>query len=70
MLDIRESGLNGIEFSKALLNAKNIAVMPGESFGISSAGHIRVAMTVSDDIFEYATRTICLFASNFVGSTN
>ena len=70
MLDIRESGLNGIEFSKALLNAKNIAVMPGESFGTSSAGHIRVAMTVSDDIFEYATRTICSFASNFVGSTN
>ena len=33
MLDIRETGLNGIEFSKALLEAKNIAVMPGESFG-------------------------------------
>ena len=37
MLDIRATGLNGIEFSKALLEATNIAVMPGESFGESSA---------------------------------
>ena len=70
MLDIRATGLNGIEFSKALLEATNIAVMPGESFGESSAGHIRVAMTISDDIFEYATRSICSFASNFTTSTN
>ena len=70
MLDVRKSGLNGIEFAKELLTAKNIAVMPGESFGNSSAGHIRVAMTVADDIFEYATRTICSFASTLVGSTN
>ena len=70
MLDIRETGLNGIEFSKALLEAKNIAVMPGESFGESSAGHIRVAMTISDDKFEYATHSICSFASNFTTSTN
>ncbi len=70
MLDIRETGLNGIEFSKALLEAKNIAVMPGESFGESSGGHIRVAMTISDDKFEYATHSICSFASNFTNSTN
>ena len=70
MLDIRETGLNGIEFSKALLEAKNIAVMPGESFGESSAGHISVAMTISDDKFEYATHSICSFASNFTTSTN
>ena len=70
MLDIRATGLNGIEFSKALLEATNIAVMPGESFGESSAGHIRVEMTISDDKFEYATRSICSFASNFTTSTN
>jgi len=70
MLDIRATGLNGIEFSKALLEATNIAVMPGESFGKSSAGHIRVAMTISDDKFEYATHSICSFASNFTTSTN
>ena len=70
MIDIRATGLNGVEFSKALLNARSIAVMPGESFGNSSAGHIRVAMTISDDKFEYATRTICSFASSFTTSTN
>ena len=70
MIDIRATGLNGVEFSKALLNARSIAVMPGESFGNSSAGHIRVAMTISDDKFEYATRSICSFASSFTTSTN
>ena len=70
MLDIRATGLNGIEFSKALLEATNIAVMPGESFGESCAGHIRVAMTISDDKFEYATRYICSFASKFTTSTD
>ena len=70
MIDIRATGLNGVEFSKALLIARSIAVMPGESFGNSSAGHIRVAMTISDDKFEYATRSICSFASSFTASTN
>ena len=70
MIDIRATGLNGVEFSKALLNSRSIAVMPGESFGNSSAGHIRVAMTISDDKFEYATRSICSFASSFTTSTN
>ena len=70
MLDIRATELNGIEFSKALLEATNIAVMPGESFGESCAGHIRVAMTISDDKFEYATRSICSFASKFTTSTD
>ena len=70
MIDIRATGLNGVEFSKALLNARSIAVMPGESFGNSSAGHIRVAMTISDDKFEDATRSICSFASSFTTSTN
>jgi arginine:pyruvate transaminase len=63
MLDIRATGLSGQEFANALLAAKNIAVMPGESFGTAAAGHIRVAMTVSDSEFSQALRVLLDFAS-------
>lgn len=62
MLDIRTTGLSGEAFAEALLDQHAIAVMPGESFGAEAAGHIRVAMTVADDIFEPALRTLLNFA--------
>ena len=63
MLDIRATGLSGEAFANALLDMHRIAVMPGESFGASAAGHVRVAMTVADDRFEDALYTICQFAA-------
>lgn len=63
MLDIRPTGLNGEGFANALLDTHAIAVMPGESFGQAAAGHIRVAMTIDDDRFAAALRTICCFAA-------
>ncbi len=63
MLDVRATGMNGEEFAFALLDAHHIAVMPGESFGRSAAGHVRVAMTQEDSRFEAALRTLCDFAS-------
>lgn len=54
MLDIRATGMTGEAFAYDLLEAERIAVMPGESFGQSAAGHLRVAMTVEDDRFAYA----------------
>ena len=38
--------------------------MPGESFGQATAGHLRIAMTVSDSIFEKSLNEICEFAKN------
>jgi arginine:pyruvate transaminase len=49
MLDIRATGMSGEEFANALLDTHHVAVMPGESFGASAAGHIRVALTVEDE---------------------
>ncbi len=62
MLDIRATGLSGLDFANALLDAKHIATMPGESFGASAAGHIRIAMTVEDKAFSEAFKTILTFA--------
>ncbi|WP_419739645.1 pyridoxal phosphate-dependent aminotransferase [Ruegeria sp.] len=67
MLDIRATGLTGEGFANALLDKHAIAVMPGESFGTAAAGHVRVAMTVDDDRFETALKTICTFASEMAG---
>lgn len=62
MLDIRATGMSGEAFANALLDEKHIAVMPGESFGASAAGHLRVAMTIEDRAFETALDTLCRFA--------
>jgi len=63
MLDIRATGLSGEAFAHGLLNAKQIAVMPGESFGRAAAGHIRVAMTVDDAQFTHALEILLNFAA-------
>lgn len=64
MLDIRSTGLSGEAFAYALLDTHHIAVMPGESFGQAAAGHIRVAMTIEDDAFAAALKTLCRFAES------
>ncbi|WP_170424584.1 pyridoxal phosphate-dependent aminotransferase [Ruegeria arenilitoris] len=68
MLDIRATGLSGEAFANALLDTHEIAVMPGESFGKAAAGHIRVAMTIEDERFATALKTICDFATSLAES--
>ncbi|MFC2969067.1 pyridoxal phosphate-dependent aminotransferase [Acidimangrovimonas pyrenivorans] len=62
MLDIRATGMSGNEFANALLEAERIAVMPGESFGAAAAGHVRVALTIADELFEEAMVRLAGFA--------
>ena len=62
MLDIRSTGLSGDAFAAHLLDEERIAVMPGESFGLAAAGHVRVAMTIADDAFEEALVRLVGFA--------
>ncbi len=68
MLDLRATGLSGEEFALKLLDAHHIAVMPGESFGAAAAGHVRVAMTIDDDRFAHALKTLCAFADGLVNA--
>jgi len=64
MLDITPTGMSGLDFAYALLDAHHIAVMPGESFGEAAAGHVRVAMTIEDTAFVQAMQTLCEFAES------
>lgn len=63
MLDVRATGLSGEDFAGALLDRHHIAVMPGESFGTAAAGHVRVALTLADDVLEDALRVLLGFAA-------
>ena len=62
MLDVRKTGMSGEGFAESLLEQRQIAVMPGESFGAAAVGHVRVAMTVDDAAFAAALKTIIEFA--------
>lgn len=63
MLDIRATGLSGTAFAEALLDAEGVAVMPGESFGMAAAGHVRVALTLPDAMFADAVDRMIGFAA-------
>lgn len=66
MLDLRATGLSGEDFANRLLDETMIAVMPGESFGRSAAGHIRVALTVDDDSLAAALGRLAAFANSLI----
>ena len=62
MADVRACGLSGVAFANLLLEEELVAVMPGESFGLGGAGHIRISLTVADDIVTDAANRIAAFA--------
>ena len=63
MLDIRATGMSGEKFAESLLETHHVAVMPGESFGTSAAGHLRLALTVDDDRLAEAIQLLLSFAA-------
>jgi len=63
MLDIRATGLSGDAFADRLLEEERISLMPGESFGTASSGHVRIAMTADDSDFDAAIARILKVAS-------
>ena len=38
--------------------------MPGESFGDASAGHLRLALTIGDELIEEALTRLAAFADS------
>lgn len=62
LIDARETGMSGEAFAMALLEASDVAVMPGESFGQALAGWVRISLTQPDDLIAEAARRIARFA--------
>ena len=58
VLDVRDICASGEDFAWSLLEAENLAVMPGESFGEATAGHIRISLCQPEAVLEEAARRI------------
>ncbi len=63
MLDVRAIDFDGERFAFALLDATGVAVMPGESFGHASAGHVRIALTQEEAVLDEAVARIRRFVA-------
>jgi arginine:pyruvate transaminase len=59
---VRQTGLTGLAFAHDLLDRAGVAVMPGESFGASLAGWVRVALTQPDALLDAACDRIAAHA--------
>jgi arginine:pyruvate transaminase len=64
MVDVRGTGLSGDQFARKLLAEKGVVTMPGESFGIGGAGHLRVALTVNEATMAEAAKRIAEVAAS------
>lgn len=63
LLDVRQSGLGGLDFAHRLLAQEGVAVMPGASFGKETTGFVRLSLTVPDEKLAEAAGRIVRFAA-------
>ncbi|MET0599869.1 MAG: pyridoxal phosphate-dependent aminotransferase [Mesorhizobium sp.] len=66
MLDIRAVDPDCERFAWAFLEAENVAVMPGASFGEAAAGHIRVSLCQPEEVLREAARRLRRFVGSYV----
>ncbi len=66
LVDVRATGLSGDAFAHRLLDEEHVAVMPGESFGATLAGWLRVSLTRPDEEIAEACRRMAAFASRLM----
>ena len=64
LIDVRAVNANGEAFANALLDAEKIGVMPGESFGASASGHIRISLCTEDEKLAEACERMGRFADS------
>ena len=67
VIDIRATGLSGTDYARMLLDQEHVAVMPGESFGQSLAGWVRVSLTRPDAELTEACTRIATFTARQIG---
>ncbi|WP_267302703.1 pyridoxal phosphate-dependent aminotransferase [Pseudomonas sp. BJa3] len=58
MLDIRGTGLDAQAFAQRLLDEEGMAVLPGDGFGPSAAGHVRMGLVLDAQLLEHLCRRI------------
>ncbi|PZU86433.1 MAG: aminotransferase [Shinella sp.] len=66
VIDVSATGLTGLQFAHRLLDEKNVAVMPGGSFGEQAESFIRVSLTVDDEKLAEATGRMAELATELI----
>lgn len=61
--DVRGTRMDGKRFAAELLDATGVAVTPGEGFGPSGAGHVRITLGVAEDRLKEACERIANFVA-------
>lgn len=64
MIDVRGSGLTSYEFAEQLLDAEGVSTLPGDAFGPSGAGHLRISLMVPEARLGEACQRIARFAES------
>ena len=65
MLDIRAKAKDSKKFAFDFLKQELVAVMPGESFGPSAAGHLRISLGETEERIQQAATRLRSFASSY-----
>ena len=68
LLDVRATGLSGVDFAQDLLELAGVAVMPGESFGHALGGWVRIALTQPDAVTDAACARIAVHVKRGVAA--
>ena len=64
MVDVRETGLSAYEFAHALLEQEKVGLLPGEAFGPTLAGYLRISLTASEATLAEACARIQRFVAS------
>jgi arginine:pyruvate transaminase len=64
--DVRGTGMDGKRFAAELLDAAGVAVTPGEGFGPSGAGHVRITLGTAEERLREACDRIASFVESRV----
>ena len=62
LIDVRPTGLSADEFAWGLLDKKNVAVMPADSFSPLTEGFVRISLCEPDDELAEACRRMAHYA--------
>jgi len=62
MVDIRATGLSAQAFAQRLLIEEGVSLLPGEAFGPSAAGHVRLALVLAAEQLEEVCRRVAACA--------
>jgi arginine:pyruvate transaminase len=66
MIDVRGTGLSSYDFAEGFLEAEGVSTLPGDAFGPSGAGHLRVSLMVPEETLRDACQRMIRYAGTLV----